>query len=196
MSLLEGAYRAVVAEVKKPVPAPGEILGRVEASAVNRADLHRGRLILLLDLPALEGGGLAIFGKTDAPGGQPEVPELASRAAASVATVIGPKARFVGEFTGDEDLVIQGRFEGNIDIRRRVTVAPSGEMKGDIHARSVIVGGRVQGEILADERAELLASASVQGNVNAPKVVIAEGAQLQGTVAMSTVIPIPTKEEK
>ena len=37
-----------------------------------------------------------------------------------------------------------------------------------------------------NERAELLASASVQGNVNAPKVVIAEGAQLQGNVAMST----------
>ena len=36
-----------------------------------------------------------------------------------------------------------------------------------------------------DEKAELLASASVQGNVHAPKVIIAEGAQLQGSVAMS-----------
>ena len=58
-------------------------------------------------------------------------------------------------------------------------------MKGDIHGRSVVVSGRVQGQIHADERAELAASASVQGNVNAPKVVIAEGAQLQGNVAMS-----------
>ncbi|HWZ86748.1 MAG TPA: polymer-forming cytoskeletal protein [Thermoanaerobaculia bacterium] len=114
--------------------------------------------------------------------------------------MIGPKARFVGEFSGDEDLAILGRFEGNIDIQRRVTVAPSGEVKGDIHARSVVVGGRVHGQIRADERAELLASASVQGNVNAPKVVIAEGAQLQGNVAMSTAAsaaaPAQKKEEK
>jgi cytoskeletal protein CcmA (bactofilin family) len=139
---------------------------------------------------------VAIFGKTDESSGQPDAPEVAGRAAATGATVIGPKARFVGDFSGDEDLVIQGRFEGNIDVKRRVTIAPSGEMKGDIHARSVIVGGRVHGQVLAEERAELLASGSVQGNVNAPKVVIAEGAQLQGNVAMSTPIPIPTKEEK
>lgn len=139
---------------------------------------------------------MAIFGKTDESSAPPAVSELASRAAGAAATLIGPKARFVGEFSGDEDIAVHGRFEGNIDVQRRVTVAASGEVKGDIHARSVIVGGRVHGQIRADERAELLASASVQGNVSAPKVIIAEGAQLQGTVAMSTSVPIPTKEEK
>jgi cytoskeletal protein CcmA (bactofilin family) len=98
---------------------------------------------------------------------------------------VGPSARFVGEITGDEDVAVQGRVEGNIDVTRRVVVAPSGEIEGDVHARSVVVGGRVKGQIRADERAELLASAAVQGNVHAPKVVIAEGAQLQGNVAMS-----------
>ena len=38
---------------------------------------------------------------------------------------------------------------------------------------------------MAQERAELLASAAVKGSVQAPKVVIAEGAKLQGSVAMS-----------
>ena len=79
-----------------------------------------------------------------------------------------------------------------------MTVAPSGEVRGDLHARSVIVGGKVFGQIRAEERAELLASASVEGNVHAPKVVIAEGAQLQGSVAMSAVpagasVPTPKK---
>jgi cytoskeletal protein CcmA (bactofilin family) len=129
---------------------------------------------------------LAIFGKTDGSSDPPAAPERPAASGPGPATVIGPKIRFVGELSGDEDLVIHGRFEGNIDIQRRVTVASTGEMKGDIHARSVVVGGRVQGQIRADERAELLASASVQGNVHAPKVVIAEGAQLQGNVAMTT----------
>jgi len=130
---------------------------------------------------------MAIFGKTESPAGTPapaEHPVPSSPPAPQ--SVIGAKARFVGELSGDEDIAIQGRFEGNIDVTRRVLVAPGGEMKGDIHARSVVVGGRVHGQVRAEERAELLASASVQGNVSAPKVVIAEGAQLQGNVAMST----------
>ncbi len=141
---------------------------------------------------------MAIFGKAEGASGPPAPPDRAA-APPSAATVIGPNARFVGEISGDEDVVIQGQFEGNIDIPRRVTVASPGRMKGDIHARSVIVGGRVNGQIRADERAELLASATVQGNVNAPKVVIAEGARLQGNVAMSgsggPASPEPQKSE-
>ena len=139
---------------------------------------------------------MAIFGKSDTQG-QPPAGERAPGApppppgSTPTATLVGPKAKFVGEFSGDEDLVIHGRFEGNVKIQRKVTVAASGEVKGDIHARSVVVGGRVHGQIRADERAELLASASVQGNVNAPKVVIAEGAQLQGNVTMSAAPAAP-----
>jgi cytoskeletal protein CcmA (bactofilin family) len=130
---------------------------------------------------------LAIFSKTDQ--AQPQPPERAAAgttsASLSPTTLIGPKVRFVGDISGDEDILVQGRFEGNIEIGRKVTVAASGEVRGDVHARSIVVGGRVHGQIRADERAELLASASVQGDVHAPKVVIAEGAQLQGNVAMA-----------
>ncbi len=139
---------------------------------------------------------MAIFGKSDATHGPAparerhgDTPDGESKPAPSGSTVIGPRARFVGDVSGDEDIVVQGRLEGNVRVHRRVTIAASGELNGDVHARSVVVGGRVHGQILADERAELLASASVQGNVNAPKVVIAEGAQLQGSVAMA--IPAP-----
>ena len=128
---------------------------------------------------------MAIFGKTDSAPEPSAGQDRAAAASPSPATVIGAKARMVGEITGDEDIVIHGRFEGNIQVNRKVTVAASGQIEGDIHGRSVVVGGRVHGQVRADERAELLASASVQGNVSAPKVVIAEGAQLQGNVTMS-----------
>jgi len=127
---------------------------------------------------------LAIFGKTDGATSAPAA-EAAAPSTAAAATIVGARARFVGDISGDEDVTIHGRVEGNVDVPRRVVVAQGGEMKGDIHARTVVVGGKVQGQVRADERAELLASGSVQGNVTAPKVVIAEGAQLQGNVAMA-----------
>jgi cytoskeletal protein CcmA (bactofilin family) len=98
----------------------------------------------------------------------------------------------VGEISGDEDVVIHGRCEGNVRVNRKVTISGSGEVKGDVHARTIVVGGRVEGLLQADEKAELLASASVQGNVHAPKVIIAEGAQLQGSVAMSAKATSPS----
>ncbi|HEY1252232.1 MAG TPA: polymer-forming cytoskeletal protein [Thermoanaerobaculia bacterium] len=133
---------------------------------------------------------MAIFGKSDSTPQETPAPERAPGgaslpAAGGAPTVLGPKARFVGDISGDEDVVIHGRCEGNIRVSRRVTVSGSGDLRGDVHARSIVVGGRVQGLLQADEKAELLASASVQGNVHAPKVIIAEGAQLQGSVAMS-----------
>ncbi len=134
---------------------------------------------------------MAIFGKSD--NGVPLVTPPSDRAPGSAVpgTVVGAKAKFVGEISGDEDIVIQGRCEGNIRVNRKVTVAATGELHGDVRARWVVVAGRVHGQIEADEKAELLASASVQGNVHAPKVIIAEGAQLQGNVAMSAAAAPP-----
>lgn len=130
-----------------------------------------------------------MFGRSDSSRAEPPAADRDRDRGPAVApaagTLVGSSARFVGEITGDEDVTVQGRLEGNIDVTRRVTVAPSGEVEGDVHARSVVVAGKVRGLIRAEERAELLASAVVQGDVRAPKVVIAEGAQLQGSVAMS-----------
>ena len=66
-----------------------------------------------------------------------------------------------------------------------MTVGSDGEVEGEIHARQVVVGGRVRGDVRASERAELTSSGAIEGSVQAPKVVIAEGARLEGSVAMA-----------
>ena len=99
--------------------------------------------------------------------------------------MLGPGTRFVGELSGDEDIVVNGRLEGTIRVDRKVSIGPEGTVQGEIHARQVVVGGRVNGDVHASERAELTSSAVVEGGVHAPKVVISEGARLEGRVAMS-----------
>lgn len=81
--------------------------------------------------------------------------------------------------------MVHGRFEGSIRVERRVTVAEDGEVEGEIHSREIIIAGRVKGDVFASDRAELAGSAAVEGKVQAPKIVIAEGARLQGSVAMA-----------
>lgn len=93
--------------------------------------------------------------------------------------------RFVGELSGDEDVFVEGRFEGKIRVDRAVSIGSHGDLDADVEARHVLVSGKVRGHIVAAERAELTSSAVVHGSVQAPKIVIAEGARLEGSVAMS-----------
>jgi cytoskeletal protein CcmA (bactofilin family) len=105
---------------------------------------------------------------------------------AKTKTVIGVGARFVGNLSAEEEVVIAGRLEGKVEASRRVEVAAQGEVDGDIEALSVYIAGRLQGQIRAGERAELAATAVVEGGIESPKIVIAEGAQLTGSVGMKS----------
>jgi cytoskeletal protein CcmA (bactofilin family) len=91
----------------------------------------------------------------------------------------------VGDVISDEDLLLEGQIEGKVRGERSVTIGSGGDLEGDVAARTIVVGGKVRGQIVASERAELTATAVVNGSVQAPKIIIAEGAHLQGNVAMT-----------
>jgi cytoskeletal protein CcmA (bactofilin family) len=103
----------------------------------------------------------------------------------------------VGDLISDEDVLLEGQVEGKVQGERSVTVGAGGEVQGDVAARSIVVGGKVRGQIIAAERAELAATAVVHGSVQSPKIIIAEGAHLQGNVAMSAAgeAPPPRRPE-
>ena len=145
--------------------------------------LTEGERVRILKTPS-SGGTLALFGKTDS-GGAKEMEPSERPPSNGSRTVIGAGARIVGELSGDEDVVVDGRFEGKIRVERTVHVGSSGDLEADVSARTVIVGGKVRGQIVAAEKAELTSSAVVHGSVQAPKIVIAEGARLEGNVAMA-----------
>lgn len=111
-------------------------------------------------------------------------PAGAAPTTSGATTVIGSRLKIVGDVSGDEDLVVNGRLEGKIRVDRKVVVNAGAEVEGDVQAKSVIIGGRVHGQVMATERAELLPTGRVQGNVHAPRIVMAEGAQIQGRVVM------------
>ena len=91
----------------------------------------------------------------------------------------------MGDVISDEDILLEGQIEGKVRGERSVTIGSGGDLEGDVAARTIIVGGKVRGHIAASERAERTATAVVNGSVQAPKIIIAEGAHLQGNVAMT-----------
>lgn len=99
--------------------------------------------------------------------------------------VIGSSIRIRGEVAGDEDLMIQGKVDGTVDLdQNSVTVGPEGEVIADITGRVITVEGHVEGDLTADEQIVLRSSARVEGDISAPRVVLEDGARFRGGVEM------------
>lgn len=96
---------------------------------------------------------------------------------------IGSSIRIKGELTGKEDLLVEGRVEGKIDLKdNAVTVGPNARLRAEVSAKAVVVKGEVNGDVSANDRIELTETSKVEGDVNAPRVVIADGARFKGSV--------------
>ena len=136
---------------------------------------------------------------------RPQKPGPAPTRAAEQAT-IGRSITIRGDVTGDEDLFIQGRIEGTIDLKQHsVTVGPDGRVKANLSGRTVTVEGEVDGDIKGQEQVSLKAESRVHGDIISPRVVLEDGATFLGSIDMSgkattivsgTVAPLAKAAEK
>jgi cytoskeletal protein CcmA (bactofilin family) len=100
---------------------------------------------------------------------------------------IGKSITIHGDLTGNEDIVIEGKVEGKVSLpNNSLTIGAHGQVKAEINAKTVIVVGHVVGNVQGTERVEIQASGQMDGDVSSPKLVVAEGAQLNGAVAMTS----------
>ena len=99
---------------------------------------------------------------------------------------IGRSITIRGDVTGDEDLLIQGRIEGTVDLKQHnVTVGPEGRVKADITGRTVTIEGEVDGDVRGKEQVTLKAASRVNGDIVAPRVILEDGANFLGSIDMS-----------
>ncbi|MEE9219691.1 MAG: polymer-forming cytoskeletal protein [Acidobacteriota bacterium] len=122
---------------------------------------------------------------------QPDPPPTRSRLdtgpASSGASVvnIGPSIFIKGELSGDEDLTIEGKVEGKIELKNHnLTIGPKGKIQANVSANAVTIKGDVQGNVFAREKVEILNSGRLTGDICSPRIVISDGAHFRGSVDM------------
>lgn len=99
--------------------------------------------------------------------------------------MIGPSIRIKGEVSGDEDLLIQGRVEGTINLNaNEVVVGESGQVSADIIAKTVKIDGKVNGDVTGSETVVISRLGNVRGNIIAPRVTLEDGAVFKGSIDM------------
>jgi cytoskeletal protein CcmA (bactofilin family) len=103
---------------------------------------------------------------------------------------IGPSIFIKGDLAGEEDLIIEGRVEGRVDLRQHnLTVGKNGRVKADLVGRVVTVEGEVDGNVFAEEQAVVRTSGTVHGNITSPRVTLEDGSKFKGSIDMEAKAP-------
>jgi len=95
------------------------------------------------------------------------------------------------KFSGQVNLRISGKFEGELETKGHLTIGENADVKAKIiRGENIIILGKVKGDIICTKHLEISPPASVTGNIQAPLLVVKEGAMLKGHCN------VPIEEEK
>ncbi|MFM7181204.1 MAG: polymer-forming cytoskeletal protein [Verrucomicrobiales bacterium] len=94
--------------------------------------------------------------------------------------ILSSDVEIKGSLKFSNDLVIDGRIEGEVTSDGSLTVGENARIKGEIKTKSCIVFGKVEGNITVTDRCELKQSAELAGDVRAKTLAIEEGAAFMG----------------
>lgn len=114
------------------------------------------------------------------PASRPQAPASASR------NVLSSDVDIKGSVKFTNDLVVDGKIEGEISSDGNLTVGENARLKAEIKTATVVVYGKVHGNITASDRVDLKASAEVVGDIKAKTLAIEAGAIIVGKSTVGT----------
>jgi cytoskeletal protein CcmA (bactofilin family) len=132
------------------------------------------------------------------PSASPVTVSVASRPTEErrVVAWVGKSVLFRGDLIGLEDMVIDGRVEGTIELREHsLTIGPDAHIQADVVAKVVTVHGAIVGTITASEAIHIAETGSVEGNVTSPRLAMADGAVVKGVVDAGRKSEAPPKAQ-
>jgi cytoskeletal protein CcmA (bactofilin family) len=99
---------------------------------------------------------------------------------------IGKSVIICGEVKGSEDLIVDGRVEGTVNLSEsRLTIGPTANVAADLNAKDVLILGHVQGNVIASGRVELRAGCSMEGDIRAMRLAVEDNAVFRGKVDLT-----------
>ncbi|MDE0191719.1 MAG: polymer-forming cytoskeletal protein [Gammaproteobacteria bacterium] len=115
----------------------------------------------------------------------PEQPRQPAAAAKATPSTIGRTVAIEGALTAQEDILLEGRFNGEILLMENaLVVGQTGDIRADIKAKNVTIHGKANGDIKATDQVEISASGTMRGDILSPKVILHDGAKFKGRIDM------------
>jgi cytoskeletal protein CcmA (bactofilin family) len=102
-------------------------------------------------------------------------------------TIVDAQADFEGKLRGKDALVL-GRFRGEVEVSGRLVIGEGARVEASIVADAAEISGELKGDVKA-RSAVLAEKARVQGSVDARVLIVREGAWLSGSVSAGSTEP-------
>jgi cytoskeletal protein CcmA (bactofilin family) len=101
-------------------------------------------------------------------------------------TAIGPTIVIRGKLKSDEDLIVKGRIDAEIQSSKALLIENSGVVKANVRVKSARISGVVVGNISAEDKVEIASDGRVVGDLLSPRIVISDGAAFRGRIDMQS----------
>lgn len=111
------------------------------------------------------------------------------------AAVIGKGMIIKGSVYSQQDLVLNGELEGDLNLENcRLTIGVTGKVVAHAKAREVDVQGQLTGNVETTEKISIRSGGRLIGDIRAAGIVIEDGAHFKGAVDIVAQIPQPKAE--
>jgi cytoskeletal protein CcmA (bactofilin family) len=111
-------------------------------------------------------------------------------------TFIGLGSKLTGNLACEGDLVVAGEVDGEGVVKGALTLSEGSRWDGKIDAVNAVVAGEVVGTMAVSEKLEIRKTARIRGIVQARTIAIAQGAIIEGEMAVTSGSPVVRYEEK
>ncbi|MFZ1084860.1 MAG: polymer-forming cytoskeletal protein [Terracidiphilus sp.] len=102
---------------------------------------------------------------------------------------IGKSIVICGEVKGSEDLIVDGRVEGTVNLSEsRLTIGSTANVAANLSAKDILVLGQVNGNLTASGRVELRAGCVVEGDIRALRLAVEDNAIFRGKVDLTQAV--------
>jgi len=119
-------------------------------------------------------------------------PAAAARPTGSASrNVLSTDVEVKGTLKFTNDLIVDGRIEGEIQSEGNLTIGENARIKAEIRTSTVTVHGKVHGNITAKDRVDLKAGAEVVGDIKAKILTMEPGAIFVGKSTIGTPTTAP-----
>ena len=117
---------------------------------------------------------------------QPAAAAAARPTPSATRNVLSSDVEIKGTVKFANDLVVDGKIEGEITSDGNLTIGENARIKAEVKTATIVVYGKVHGNLTATDRIELKASAEVVGDIKAKTLSIEPGAIFVGKSTVGT----------
>lgn len=95
-------------------------------------------------------------------------------------SIISKKSTIQGDIFSDQNIVILGKFKGNINCKNTVISLEGSFIDGRIETNNIIIYGNYRGNIISKNIVKLFPGSAVKANITGKTFIIEEGAVFDG----------------